>query len=480
MHAIQLELMLVGLGMLALLGDAFVPQLHARRLGCALALAVAGILLYSFRLTPSDVPAFSGMVRVDALALFFARLFLLATLLVLVVTANDTEVLRTGAAAFFAIVLFAAAGMLLMASADDFFMMFVALELVTVGFYVLTSYLRGSGASLEAGVKYLTLGTLSSSFLVFGIAFVFGSTGTMNFEVLRALPAAMKDQPTFVFGAMLITAGLGFKIASVPFQMWAPDVYQGAPTPAMGFLATGSKAAGFAVLMRLFLTGIFPLGGQGAELIALFAAATILYGVLGALGQRDLKRLLGYASISHGGYLMLGLAAFNQLGLGALLYYLVQDAVTMLCAVLVLVGVHRATGTVTLAGLAGLHKRSPLLALALFVSMMSLAGVPPLSGALGKFFLFGAVMQRGAVEHSYLALAAIAAISVVIGLFFYLGVLRAAFVEPADNDAPIPLTKSLATALVACTVAIVLLGIFPQPLLHAAMQTVQSLGAALP
>lgn len=475
--SIQLELMLALLGVGVLMVDAFAPLLNPRRLGFVVAIAVAAVLVYSLTLLPATAPAFSGMVMNDAFALFFRRLFLVATVLVLLLVINDADVLAAGAAACIAMVLFAAAGMMLMASSNDFFMLFTALELVTVTFYVLTSYLRRSNRALEAGVKYLTLGTLSSSFLVLGIAFVFGGTGTTSFDVLRDLPKEVTGgNVALIVGCALVFAGLGFKIASVPFQMWAPDVYEGAATPATAFLATGSKAAGFAVLMRLCFDGIVPLRLGSEHLIILFAVATILYGTLGAIGQRNLKRLMGYSSIANAGFLLMGFAASSPFGREAVLYYLAQYVVTVLCAFLVLVGVQRTTGSSDIACLAGLHKRSPLLALALFVSMMSLAGVPPLSGAMAKFFLFGALLQ-GAGDWHVIALVAVAGVAAVVGLFYYLGVLRAALVDAAPEGCPIRVTRTLAVALVLCVAAILLMGLFPQPLLTASFHAVTALVA---
>ncbi|MDA0577749.1 MAG: NADH-quinone oxidoreductase subunit N [Verrucomicrobia bacterium] len=475
--AIQIPVMMTMLGIGVLLADAFFPRLHARRLGFVVAGIVTALLLYSFRLTPQDLPTWSGMIHLDALALFFCRLFLLATALVILIAANDAPVLASGAPAFYGLSLMASVGMMLMASADDFIMVFVALELVTISFYVLTSFQRRSAASLEAGVKYLTLGTLATSFLVLGIAFVFGASGATGFEAIRNLGGAWKEHNTaFLFGSMLVTAGLGFKIACVPFQMWAPDVYQGAPTPATAFLATGSKMAGFAVLIRLFLTGIFPFQEHWAVLVTLFSAATLLYGALGAIPQQDLKRLMGYSSIGHAGFLMMGLAAYNALGLGALLYYLAQYTITLLCAFLVIAALHRIDGAVTLASLGGLHRRSPLLAGALFLSMMSLAGVPPLSGALGKCFLFGAVLERAALDPRYYGLAAVGGVAVVLSLYYYLGVLRAAFADAAPEAPSIRLTKTVRVALWLCMAAMILLGVFPSALLTASLDVVHTLG----
>ena len=472
-YATQLECGLVGLALLTLLADAFRPVANKRRLGYLLATAVAVLLVYSFTLAPLGQTLFHGMYRLDELALYFKRLFLVATLLVLVMGAEFTERFEAGVAEFYALVLLAATGMLLTASVNDFILMFVALELVTITFYVLTSFLRRQVQSLEAGTKYLILGALSSGFTVYGIAYIFGTAGTTNFDTLSAQLSTLHAPPSaaFTLGMLLVMTGLGFKIASVPFQIWAPDVYQGAPTPVTAFLAVGSKAAGFALLLRVLLAGLLPVSALWTMLLVVLAAATLLYGNLGALPQTNIKRLMGYSSIGHAGYMLMGIAAVNALGAGAVLFYLGQYAFTNLCAFLAIIAVTNVTKTDEIAGFAGLGRRSPLLGLALFAALMSLAGVPPLSGFFGKFQLFAAVIERAQTDWHYYVLAGIGAAAVVISLYFYLNVAKAIYLQEPEPDAP-PITVSLPmrAALYFCMAAIIGLGIFQRPLVEAAVK----------
>ena len=467
--AVQLEALLVVLALATLLGDAFWPAVNKRSLGLGLAALVTLVLLYSFALPAEAGTHFHGMYRLDALALYFKRLFLVATVMVLVMGAEFVERFELGVAEFYALVLLAATGMLLTAAVNDFILMFVALELVTITFYVLTSFLRRQVPSLEAGTKYLILGALSSGFTVYGIAYIFGTTGTTNFDTLAATLAKGAPGSAFTLGMLLVMTGLGFKIASVPFQIWAPDVYQGAPTPVTAFLAVGSKAAGFALLLRVLLVGLLPVSALWTLLVLVLAAATLLYGNLGALPQTNIKRLMGYSSIGHAGYMLMGIAAVNALGAGAVLFYLGQYAFTNLCAFLAIIAVTNVTKTDEIAGFAGLGRRSPLLGLALFAALMSLAGVPPLSGFFGKFQLFAAVIERAVTDWHYYVLATIGAVAVVISLYFYLNVARAIYLEEPVDATPISVSGPLRVALWVCLAAIIGLGIFQRPLVEAAV-----------
>jgi len=465
-----LEALLVVLALATLLGDAFRPAVNKRVLGLGLAALVALVLLYSFTLHAETTTHFHRMYRLDSLALYFKRLFLVATLLVLVMGAEFAERFESGVAEFYALVLLAATGMLLTASVNDFILMFVALELVTITFYVLTSFLRRQVQSLEAGTKYLILGALSSGFTVYGIAYIFGTTGTTNFDTLAVTLKNGAPGPAFTLGMLLVLTGLGFKIASVPFQIWAPDVYQGAPTPVTAFLAVGSKATGFALLLRVLLVGLLPVSALWTLLVLVLAAATLVYGNLGALPQTNIKRLMGYSSIGHAGYMLMGIAAVNALGAGAVLFYLGQYAFTNLCAFLVIIAVTNVTKTDEIAGFAGLGRRAPVLGLALFAALMSLAGVPPLSGFFGKFQLFAAVIERAQTDWHYYVLAGVGAAAVVVSLYFYLNVAKAIYLqEPVPDAQPIPVTLPLRAALYFCLAAIIGLGIFQRPLVEAAV-----------
>ena len=469
LYATQLECLLALLAIGTLLTDAFRPSGDKRKLGCVLAGLVAMALAASFLMPTLPEPLFHGMYRLDAFALFFKRLFLLATAFVLLMGAEFAERFETGVSEFYALVLLAATGMLVIASVNDFILLFVALELVTITFYVLTSFLRRQSQSLEAGTKYLILGALSSGFTVYGIAYIFGTTGTTNFDTLAEIlrTQAGTPAPPFILGMLLVLTGLGFKIASVPFQIWAPDVYQGAPTPVTAFLAVGSKAAGFALLLRVMMTGLLPVRGVWMPVILVLSAATLLYGNLGAISQHNIKRLLGYSSIGHAGYMLMGVAAVNQLGVQAVMFYLVQYAFTNLGAFLAIITVTGATKSEEIASFAGLGKRSPILGVALFLSMASLAGIPPLSGFFGKFQLFAAVVQAAQHDGRYYVLALIGAGAVVVSLYYYFNVARAIYIEEASDATPIAVSLPARAGLYVCMLAMIGLGIYQRPLVDA-------------
>lgn len=478
---IVLELAVVILGLLVLVLDWFTPAKDRRTLGYGAALGVAVVLLYSFFAFDGHEPlyAFGNAYVLDGLALWFKRFFLIAALLVLIMATEFSDRFEAGQSEFFALILFALAGMMFAASANDFMLLFVSLELITVTFYVLVSFLRRRVDSLEAGVKYLILGALSSGFLVYGIALIFGVTGTMNFNELAdklTNNAALGHKPLLTAGVLLVLVGLGFKMAAVPFQIWAPDVYQGSPTPTTAFLSVGSKAAGVVLLMRLLGTAIPDLAFNLEKLLMAMAGATILYGSLCAIPQRNLKRLLGYSSIASAGYLLLGFAVMNHSGSSAILYYLAGYLFTVLAAFTVIAVVVQQAGAEDISSLAGLAQRSPLLAGSLTLAMVSLAGIPPLAGFFGKFLLLKAVIAEGIRWHAYYWLFAVAVVGVLISLYYYFNVVRAIYWSTSTADTT-PITISLPTklALVVCIAGMLWLGLNPDGALELAVEAVKSL-----
>lgn len=458
LHDLGCEIWLTGLGIAGLLVGAFLPRIKTRLIAGGLAIGVLMALL-SCMLLPLGVGG-AGWLVLDASTLIFRKLLLAGTLLVMVL-ALESPVARREGAEFFSLLLIAAAAMLVLVSAGDFITLFVALEVLTLCCYVLTAYLRNEERVLEAGFKYLVMGALSASFLLYGIAYLYGASGQLGFAAIRdALAAGTVTLPAYQFGLAMLLAGLGFKLAVVPFQGWAPDVYQGAPTPASAFLATCSKVAGFAVLLRLIGSGVVPQNESTLLLLAVIAGATILYGTFGALGQSDLKRLLGYSSIAHAGYLMIGLAIGTRAGTVATYYYLVQYLFTVLCAFLVVSTISQATGETGERSYAGLYRRSPLLALALFAALMSLAGIPPLSGGLAKFFiLLAAIGKGGALGWS---LAGIGAGAAVVSLFFYISVLRAALIEPDTGRPAIAVPVLIRLSIGVCLAIMLAMGVWPR------------------
>ena len=473
----SLEIWVIVLGVVLMLAD-FLIAPERRRFLAYLAIATLGILLITNLGDVTTGTAFHGAFVQDTLAIFFKRFFLIAAMLVLFMSLEFSDRIAGGISEFYSLIAFALTGMLFAASANDFAMLFVSVELITITFYVLTSFQRSRLVSLEAGVKYLILGALSSAFLVFGIALVWGTTGQLNFTELARVAAQFETDKIFLIGVLFVLVGIGFKIAAVPFQIWAPDVYQGAPTPTTAFLAVGSKAAGFVLLLRVLFTALPDIAKHWADLLIVISGITILYGNLCALPQRNLKRLLGYSSISHAGYLLLGVAALSVTGQAALLYYLAGYLFTVVAAFLVICVVMRHLDNEDISGLAGLNQRSPLLAGTMTLAMVSLAGIPPMAGFFGKFLLLKAVIQQGAINHNhgYYCLAFTALVGVVISLYYYFGVIRAIYWSKNPPDlSPIPLSGSVKFAACICIAGMFWIGLFPSVVLNLATEAAKAL-----
>jgi len=482
---IILEMAVVLLGLGILLADLWIPAAgQKRKLGYVAAIGLGIILAGSFKLGgPGARDAFNHMYVLDDFALFFKRFFLLTAIVVLVMSVEFADKIGAGISEFYALILFALAGMMFAASANDFSLLFVSVELITVTFYILTSFQRGRLLSLEAGVKYLILGGVSSAFLVYGIALIFGTTGKLNFNEVAAQAAANAGNKFFLLGVLLVLFGLGFKIAAFPMQMWAPDVYQGAPSPATAFLAVGSKAAGFALLLRVLFNAVPDITVHWTKLWICLSAATILYGNLCAIPQRNLKRLMGYSSISNAGYLLMGVAAssvaLGTAGQSAVLYYLGGYLFTVLAAFMVICLVMRQLESEDIAGLAGLSQRSPLLAATLTLAMVSLAGIPPLAGFFGKFLLLKAVVEQGAAHHAYYWLLAVALFGVVVSIYYYFAVVRAIYWSKDPQDlSPIPISLPARVSLYGCVAGMLFLGMFPNAVVNWADNAVKVLAAA--
>ena len=475
---LEMAVLVLGLGVLLL--DLWTPPERKRFLGYGAAAGLLFILIFSFvKFSAADTQAaFGGMYVIDGLALFFKRFFLVAAIIVTLMAVEFSDRIEAGIAEFYSLIIFALSGMMFAASANDFTLLFVSMELITVSFYILTSFQRNRLISLEAGIKYLILGALASAFLVYGIALVYGTAGTMKFAVLVEKSAELGGKPLFLLGLLLVVIGLGFKIAAFPLQIWAPDVYQGAPVPSTAFLAVGSKAAGFVLLWRVLFFAVPQVTAQWTNLLIAIAAITILYGNLCALPQRNLKRLFGYSSIAHAGYLLLGVAAMSAdiknvaAGGSAILYYLSGYLFTVLGAFLVLCLTLRHAEVEDVSALAGLNQRSPLLAGVMTLAMVSLAGIPPLAGFFGKFLLLKAALDHGAANHGFYCLVGVAIAGVVISLYYYFGVVRAIYWSTESSDAGavrIPVIQRVLLYL--CAAGMLYLGLFPNSLVNLATRT---------
>lgn len=458
---IAVELGVCGWILIMLAADVLTPvgrtlPLHAIAL---LGIAVCAALLIAQ--PPSLVgQTFQTMFVVDGFSRYFKALFLLTMAVIFIMTREFHRRPSAGVGALYLLMLTALLGMLVLASINDLLMLFIGLELLTFSLYIMAAYLRTDAKSIEAGMKYLILGSVSSGFLVYGIALLYGFAGSTNFPAIRQALAAGPVPLAAQAGLLLVMAGLGFKIAVVPFNLWVPDVYEGAPTPVVALLSVGSKMAGVVAILRV-LYGVFaPLAGLWTEVLAVLAAATLLYGNLAAIPQTNIKRLLGYSSIGHAGYLVMGLSAGSLPGAQAVGYYLLAYLFSNLAVFLAVMVASKTIGE-SLDDYNGLSKRSPMLAAVLFIGLLSLAGVPPLAGFVGKWLVLLAV-----AESQRLWLVAIGAVNVAISLYYYLMVVKRMYFQAPRAATPIIMDGVAKTAFAFLILGILAIGIFQEPFLR--------------
>jgi NADH-quinone oxidoreductase subunit N len=442
-----------------LLLDLVPPHRTKEHLAGVALVGIVGAVLAALARWNVEGRAFRDMVVLDNYALFFTLVIGYAAALVVLLSTDYLR--RTGAESgeFYALVLFATAGMMLLACAGDLIVVFLALELMSLSLYVLAGIFKLRLTSGEASMKYFLLGAFATSFLLYGIALVYGATGTTRLDGIASV-ARTTPSPLLLTGIGLILVGFGFKISSVPFHMWAPDVYEGAPTSVAALIATGSKAAAFAALMR-GLTGAFRSAQPDWTVVLwLVAAVTMTVGNVVAIAQSNLKRMLAYSSIAHVGYMLVGLVAGGVSGAGAVLFYLLAYTFTTVGAFGVIVVCERADGrAVDVADYAGLGRRHPALAAALTLFLLSLIGIPPLAGFIGKFYLFGAAVRAG-----YLWLAAVAVLNSAVAAYYYLRVIVYMYMrEPDDSAAAFHPSLAGGLALVIALVGVVLIGLRPEP-----------------
>ena len=399
--------------------------------------------------------SFSGTFVVDNLSTFFKAIFLFAAALVLLSGAGYIEKRTKHPGEFYALVLFSTLGMLFMASARELITLYVSLELTSIMLYILAGYLKHDLASTEAGLKYLLLGALSSTVLLYGIALIYGASQT---TILPDIATRIQPNGIAIVAAIMIAAGFGFKVAMVPFHMWVPDVYQGAPTPATAFISVASKAAGFVVLLRVFQTAFIPLDGIWPSLFAVLAAITMTVGNVGALRQTNVKRLLGYSSIGQAGYALMGLATASAATSSALVFFIFAYALTNLGVFAAVTHVSDRLDSDEIDAYNGLSQRAPVLALAMTLCLLSLVGMPPLAGFWSKVNLFYNVFSQGQV-----ALVLIALLNAAIGAYYYLKIVHAVYLKPAPIDKPLPGAFSVSLALAVAVAAVLVVGLVPGP-----------------
>jgi NADH-quinone oxidoreductase subunit N len=452
------ELLLLALGILILTLDPFLKKDESRRpfLGWFTAIGLLVILTVSlFVARPAGAAlVFGGMIRDDLLGFIFKMFFLFAAAITALFF-MDTDKLNRRAEAYLLLVA-AALGMCLMASSADLVMLYLAIETTSIPLYLLAGFLKGDDKSTESGFKYMLFGALTSAVLLYGFSLLYGFTGKTN---LYDLSIYFSNFDIVAVGiTFLVLAGLAFKVSLFPFHFWAPDVYEGAPTPVTGFLSTASKAAGFAVLIRLF-TAVFPiLNADWSLILAILATLTMTVGNLIALTQKSVKRMLAYSSIAHAGYAMIGVVAFSEMGMASVVFYLIAYVLTNLLAFGIVGIVGRVTGSDDVTAYNGLSRRSAGLGLAALVAFLSLAGMPPFVGFVSKFFVFAAAVRSG-----WVWLAIVGVLNSIVGLYYYLNVLKVVYLYRMENEDedkhPVPVSRPVAIALVVLVIGILALGV---------------------
>ncbi len=488
------ELILTVCACVALVLEVLLPKRQSRVVGYfalgGLALAAVSVLaegsqfLFVARggFAPSPLTGFYGTVRVDGFAVVFQLIFLLAAALTVAISLRYLDEEGEQRGEYYALVLFATVGMMFLSAGYDLIVLYISLELMALTFYVLVSYTKRDRRSNEAGMKYFLLGAFSSGVLLYGMSLLFGVAGSTNLgdiapRVAQAVFANAPDaaggalRPMVLLAMIALAAGLFFKISAVPFHMWAPDAYQGAPTSVTAFLSTGSKAASFALLARIFVDG---LGGMRADWEPLL-------GLVAAVTQHNSKRLLAYSSISNAGYLLLGIIAGNAYGYTGIIVYLIVYTFMNIGAFGIIISLRR-RGIIgdEVEDLAGLGQKAPGMALMMAIFMLSLGGLPLTGGFIGKWFLFGGLFQRGdaGAGNWFYWLAGWAALNTVVSFFYYLRFVRTMYLGEREADArPLSLSPALITALVVCVVGVVLIGVYPQPVIRMAEAFVNTLAA---
>jgi len=471
--ALAPTLVLLGAAVLVLLLDLFPPRQDKTHIAVVALAGVIGALLIALTRWGHDQRGFRDMVVLDNYALFVDVVICYAVALVILLSIDYLRREGVQSGEYFALVLFSASGMMLMASANDLIVVFLALELMSLCLYVLAGLFKQRLESTEASMKYFLLGAFASSFLLYGIALTYGATGSTSFDRIAAVAAGPSGRDhMFLVGLGLMLVGFGFKISAAPFHMWAPDVYQGAPTSVTALIATGSKAAGFAALIRLLLGALRGIQPDWGPLMWGLAVVTMTLGNVVAIAQSNLKRMLAYSSIAHVGYMMIGLVAGGAPGAGAILYYLLAYTFTTAGTFGVLSLCARAgEEAVEVQDYAGLARRHPLLAGMLTLFLLSLVGIPPLAGFVGKFYLFGAAVQNG-----YLWLAIIAVLNSAIAAYYYLRVIVYMYMrEPEGVGATYTPSFAGGIALAVAAAGIVLLGVMPAPFAELAQNAVAPL-----
>jgi len=452
------EIAMAVLGLMVLIMGLIVPRESRHGLGWFTVLSILGVIGLVLVGWSKQGNLYGGLYIVDQYAQFFKITFLTAAFMVVLGSMKFVDKHMGGQSEYYSLVLFATLGMMVMASAGDFMTLYLGLELMTIAFIILVCFRRTESKSLESGMKYVLLAGMSSAVLLYGLSLIYGLTGTVVIAQVGKALALKESLPLLMLGLVMLVAGLGFKISAVPFHMWSPDIYEGAPTPVTAFLAVGSKAASFAVLVRLFMLGMPGIQLNWEMVLALLAAVTIIVGNLVAIPQTNIKRLLAYSSIAQAGYILVGLVAASETGIKGIMFYGFLYVFATVGAFTVAAYFYNATGSDEIKDYKGLAQRSPLMAAVMLVAMLSMAGIPPLAGFVGKFYLFATIVDN------YLWLVFIGLVMSMVSVYYYLRVALVMYRDEPVDKSPIIVSGPVAITLVLAMAVTLFLGIYPGPL----------------
>ena len=465
------EIVLTAGALLLLIVDLFTSRQHQRVLGwCALAvLGATALTLLPF--SGANLVVSRGLLAIDGFAFFFKLIFLGAAAITVLMSSSYLEAEGLKVGEYYFLILCATLGMMFMASGIDLIAIFIGLETMAVAFYILVGYVKPNRRSNEAAVKYFLLGAFSLGLLLYGMSLLYGLSGTTNLRELTATFVAGESDGLLLVAMILVIAGIGFKIAAVPFHMWAPDVYEGAPTPVTAFLSVGSKAAAFAMLLRIFFEGLPGLVEEWRPIFYALAIITMTLGNIAAITQSNIKRMLAYSSIAHAGYILIGVVAGTPRGFTAIFVYLMVYVFMQLGAFAVVTMLRRENvAGDELKDLSGLYSRYPVAAFAMLFFMLSLGGIPPTAGFMGKFWLFSA-----AIESGYVWLAVVAVGNSAISLYYYIRVIVYMWIKEEIAGPPIKVSPAMVAALVITLVGTIVFGLYPRPLFELAAASTQVL-----
>jgi NADH-quinone oxidoreductase subunit N len=465
--AITPELELALFGMLLLVTDLLVKDKKWVGVVALIGIAVSGLFLYE--LSHFQLAAYGGSLVVDQFANFFKLIFLVSAALSIALSLRYLDIEGENHGEYYALILFATMGMMFMAGAVDLATLYIGLETMAIATYVLVGFLRNNQRSNEASMKYFLLGAFSSAILLYGMSLLYGIAGSTRFvDIAEAVSQRPLSDPISLLAMITLSAGMFFKIAAVPFHQWTPDAYEGAPTSITAFMSVAVKAASFAMMVRVFMVAIYPLRPQWISIMAAVCVMTMTVGNIAAITQSNVKRLLAYSSISHAGYVLLGLIAGNETGLIAIPIYLLIYTFTNLGTWAVVVALRRRDVIGEhIDDMSGLFFRHPVAAILMLIFLLSLAGIPPTAGFIGKYFLFAAAIQTG---HNVLAV--IAVLNAAISLYFYLRIVVAMFMRDATARTGLTYSPGLVTVLAVAIVFTLVIGLYPDPFIMMARQAV--------